>query len=512
MITKDSSRVEDEGDRLIKKNKIKEAIDFYQNALELAPNCAVYYVKLGKLFKNQGQIVNASIYYHQAIKINSENSWLNHEMGEFLAQQGKLTAAIYYYERAIELNPNFSWSYYNLGRIFQQQNNLEAAKGCYQKAIELDPDNSWADYFLAEIITQQEEYRTAINCYERAIALNSDYLAIYQTLGKSLLNLEPDQLVEYRQNLQTNSAIERACMEVYLGQAWQAQKQLEKAISCYEKAIEIEPCFTLPYKLISNIYGSSENQQNYQKFLILCYPRTGSNFLVSLLQSHPQIRSFGEMFSEDDKLHWGYSGYQSPNIIDLKTEEPIFFIDQLVYRQNFPLLIRAVGFKLFYFQPKQLKQKVIWQYLNKIEDLKIIHLTRKNLFHIYISHQLAIKTNQWDLLTKETNPQESPLLEPIFVDYKSCLTQFQLIKDWETQYSNFFNLPTQQYYNITYEDLVNNIKQETYKLQDFLGVDQRLLTAYTKKQGTKPMREIVANYDQLKEQFHNSCWSEFFDE
>ena len=507
-----AAKISSQGATLKQEGKIEEAIACYLDAIELHPNCYEYYYQLANILREQGQFVKASEYYREAIKIKPERSWPHHDLGRVLAQQGQLEAAIDCYHRAIELNPTFSWSYYDLGRILHQKNNLEAAKACYQKVIELDPDNPWAHDFLAEIVTKQEQSTSAIDGYHRSIALNSDYLAIYKTLGKSLLNLEPDQLVEYRQHLQINSDIERACIEVYLGQAWQDQNQSKQAISCYEKAIEIEPYFELPYKLISNIYGSSENHKNYQKFLILCHPRTGSNFLVSLLHSHPQIRAFGEMFSEDDELYWGYSGYSSPRIVDLKNEDPIFFIDQLVFRQNFPPLVKAVGFKLFYFQLKQGKQNIIWQYLKEIEDLKIIHLTRKNLFHIYISHQIAKKTNKWNLLQKEKNIQESPLLEPIAVNYEECLATFKLMRHWQTKYNNFFELSTQQYFHITYEDLVDNTEQETNRIQEFIEVDKHTLTAYTKKQGIKAMRELVANYDRLKEKFQKSCWSEFFDE
>ena len=511
MVVQSNGEFRDRGDKLKKEGRIGEAIDFYQQEIELAPHCDISYFKLGKLFKEEGKIVNARIYYRQAIKINPDNSWGNHELGEISVQLGQLAEAIEYYKRAIKLNPNFSWSYYNLGRILHQQNNLEAAKGFYKKAIELNPNNPWVDDFLAEIEIKQEHCRAAIACYNSSSTLNAEYLEIYRTLEKSLLNLSPEQLVEYRQNLQTNSAIEKACIETYLGQAWQELNQLEQAISCYERAIEFEPYFELPYQLIGKIHGNLENQKNYQKFLILCHPRTGSNFLVSLLQSHSQIRVNGEMFSEDNQLYWGYSGYNSPRIAELKNEDPIFFIERLIYRDNFPKFVKAVGFKLFYFQLKQGKQNIIWQYLKEIADLKIIHLTRKNLFHLYVSYQIAQKTNQWDLRTKK-NTQRISLLEPIFVDHEKCLQQFKLIKHWEKKYSNFFDLSSQQYCNITYENLVSNTQQETDKIQEFIGVAQRPLTSHTKKQGIKPMRKIVANYDELKEKFYNSCWSNFFDE
>ena len=512
MSGKDTGELSNKGDKFKRAGNIEAAIDCYQQAIELAPDNDVYYFKLGKLFKEQEKIVNASIYYRQAIKIKPECSWYYHGLGEILTQQDELEAAASCYYRAIELNPDFSWSHYNLGRILHQKNNLETAKSCYQKVIELTPDYPWVYYFLAAILTQKQQFKAAIDCYYQSIKLNPDCLASYQALGNILHNLEPDLLAEYRQKLQAVSDLEQAYLEVSLGQAWQHQNQTQKAIDCYEKAIEIEPYFELPYQLISHIYGTSENPKNYQRFLILCHPRTGSNFLVSLLQSHPQIRAFGELFTEDNNLYWGYSGYRTQRIKELRSENPVLFLEKLVYRPTFPAIVKAAGFKLLYSQPKQKHQKIVWQYLEEIENLKIIHLTRKNIFHTYVSHEVAKITNQFTLLKNEKDHGESNLLEPIFLDYKQCLLTFEQIRNWEIEYGNFFNKSTQMYYNLVYEHLVNDLDQETSKLQEFLGVEKQQLSSYTRKQSRKPIKEIVVNYEPLKEQYRNSCWSEFFDE
>ncbi|ELS02213.1 tetratricopeptide repeat protein [Xenococcus sp. PCC 7305] len=511
MIAKDTSKVEDDGDCLKQAGKIKEAIDFYQQAIELAPNNDRYYFKLGKLLQEQGQITNASIYFRQSIQLKPEYSWSHYALGDIFTQQGKLKEAVDCYKRTIELNPDFSWSYYKLGRILQEKYNLETAKVFYEKAIELEPDYDWARQFLADVLTKLEEYRLALDCYHQSIALNSDYLKTYEALGKILRNRDPDVLIKDIQKLQTNSRIEQACIKVYLGQALQNHNQHQKAIQNYEKAIEIEPYFELPYELIRKSHGSPETIDNYQRFIVLCHPRTGSNFLGSLLLSHPQIRAFGEMFSEDNELHWLYSGYKSRRIIELREENPIYFIDKLIYRQTFPSFVKAVGFKLFYFQLKN-RQHVIWQYLKKLKNLKIIHLTRKNMLHTYVSHKLATISNQWKLIKEEKNSSRFSLSEPIVIDYEECLATFKLVRYWETQYGNFFDLSTQQYCNVNYEDLVGKTEQVTNKLQEFIGVDRQPLTFSTIKQGLTPMKEMVANYDQLKRKFQNSCWVEFFDE
>ncbi|MGB3693014.1 MAG: hypothetical protein WBG70_20955 [Spirulinaceae cyanobacterium] len=73
------------------------------------------------------------------------------------------------------------------------------------------------------------------------------------------------------------------------------------------------------------------DQDKYQKFIVLTRARTGSNFLMSLLQSHPGIRAFEEIFpKKETKLHWGYANYpRSPEVIKLRKEQPIQFINEI---------------------------------------------------------------------------------------------------------------------------------------------------------------------------------------
>ncbi|WP_280564143.1 hypothetical protein [Chromohalobacter sp. 48-RD10] len=70
----------------------------------------------------------------------------------------------------------------------------------------------------------------------------------------------------------------------------------------------------------------------YRKFIVLTRSRTGSNLLVSLLNSHPNISADGEIFS---KL----------NGRDYKR-----IISNAFSRQ--PRYIKAKGFKIFYYHPQ----------------------------------------------------------------------------------------------------------------------------------------------------------------
>lgn len=248
-----------------------------------------------------------------------------------------------------------------------------------------------------------------------------------------------------------------------------------------------------------------KGQDNYQKFIVLTRARTGSNFLMSLLQSHPSIRAFEEIFSrKETKINWGYPKYpHSSEVLKMRKEKPVKFLDEVVFRK-FPPSVSAVGFKLFYYQAQSAERQEIWQYLEEDKEIKIIHLKRDNLLKVYLSHYLAKATNQWVL--KDEKYRENSVA--VKLDYDDGLKLFVETKKWEEEYDNFFK--EHQKIELIYEKLVQNTMQETKRIQQFLGVKPERLYSSTIKQNKGTLPEIISNYYELKEQLEGSPWSRFF--
>lgn len=243
---------------------------------------------------------------------------------------------------------------------------------------------------------------------------------------------------------------------------------------------------------------------DYQKFVIICRKRTGSNFLVSLLQSHPKIRAFGEVFGDEEQIHWGYPSYSSEKVLQTRKKDPTKFLDKIVFR-DFLKSTEAVGFKLLYQEEQNFSEKTICEYLKKIKNLNVIHLKRRNILANYISWQIAKKTDVWILLKHQNN--HKPKLE---IDYEDCLNYFQKTKALEKEHESFFDKHSRQIHTLYYEDLVANTEKEIQGIQQFLGVESLPLIHYTRKQEQRPLKEIITNYDELKEKFADTPWQTFF--
>jgi LPS sulfotransferase NodH len=227
---------------------------------------------------------------------------------------------------------------------------------------------------------------------------------------------------------------------------------------------------------------------DYERFIILGQERTGSNLLLLLLSSHPNARTFGEVFNPSEDVRRRSIGPARPP--DL-AENPAEYLANCIYRA-YPEHIRAVGFKLFYSHARNKEWKAAWAYLRRT-GVRVIHITRRNLLDRYLSLQLALSSEEWIAL----DGNESTYYEPIPLNAKACLRDFQRSVSLQQRMDQFFVHNPKL--TVIYEDLCNDMTGECQRVQAFLGLEPMTLSSTLKKQRTQSKREIIANFDDLKE-------------
>jgi len=266
-----------------------------------------------------------------------------------------------------------------------------------------------------------------------------------------------------------------------------------------------------------------DNNRQYCKYIILGSARTGSSLLVELLKSHPSVISFSELFMDQYSPfnYLGYPHHSDENLLDYRNNNPVEFMENLVfkpYRRN----ISAVGFKLFYYQAHNGRLGKVWNYLKSLDDLKIVHIKRRNSFHSLISSKHAAekgasKYPEWamkeiqqfnmGIFPEQLSKGEITIIN---VDYQECLHYFEKVKSEKDYYEKYF--ANHSVLNLYYEDLLENMDRECRKLCEFLHLSYAPLKTYAEKQVIAPMKEIVKNYNELKASFEGTEWYSFFDE
>lgn len=208
---------------------------------------------------------------------------------------------------------------------------------------------------------------------------------------------------------------------------------------------------------------------NYQKFIILTAPRSGSTLLHTYLNSHPQIHSLGEIPWRDQE-----KGIQKN------------------YFSPLPNLIKTSGMKVFYQFCDQEPYRELYHKILAEEEMKVIHLERGNYLEQYISLKQAWEKRNWS----QSNPSSSgnhqiTLVKEDFEVFKNqqenekkkCLTDFQ----------------DHALIHISYDELIQLPTDTLLKVQHFLGVRPRKLISLLQKQQTQPLEELIENADEAQQ-------------
>ena len=139
------------------KNNFKEALNFYNQVLEIDPNNLNARINLGVLFKELGDNKKAKNCFEKVIEINANYVDAHYNLGNILKDLKEYQKAIDCYEKVIKLNRDYVNAHYNLGAIFIELGQYQKAKDCFEKAIEINPNHTmsyWNSHGLASSVDE----------------------------------------------------------------------------------------------------------------------------------------------------------------------------------------------------------------------------------------------------------------------------------------------------------------------------------------------------------------------
>jgi hypothetical protein len=246
---------------------------------------------------------------------------------------------------------------------------------------------------------------------------------------------------------------------------------------------------SLPFRL---------SMQPPKRFLVISRGRSGSNYLMSLLGSHPAIRHSGEIIGES-RLRW----------MSIRTEIDALGWDRYVddsFRRKGREQIAGIKVLHYQFDNVYGEQWSVADILKVADtELAVIDLRRRNLLSILASSRMAGATSQHVVVDEERRRGVQ-----IELSAKECIKHFEFSRRMERQLGDLF-----QHHPIIemfYEDLAADTDYETTRVLDFLGAERRKLNTKLLRQRTKPLSETITNLAELRDQFVGKDWEHFFTE
>jgi tetratricopeptide (TPR) repeat protein len=226
---------------LQKSGRLAEAMEQYDEALQIKPDYAEAHNNLGSDLLHAGRLAEAENQFKQALQINPDLAAAYNNLGYALQQSGRIAEAIECYEEALQINPNYIEAHNDLGNALLQTGRAAEAIEQYQEALQLNPDLAEAYYDLGNALEQSGRMAEAIQQYQEALQLNPDFTEAHYNLGNALE--QSGRMAEAIQQYQEVLRLKPDDAEAYanMGAALQQTGRISEAITQYEQALRLKP-------------------------------------------------------------------------------------------------------------------------------------------------------------------------------------------------------------------------------------------------------------------------------
>lgn len=253
-------------------------------------------------------------------------------------------------------------------------------------------------------------------------------------------------------------------------------------------------------------------EKKMTKFCVITTQRSGSNWLIQLINSHPDLKALGEIFIErkfgrkwlKDKNIVPFYEFAKTNSGSRRLKQTFNYMELL---NNYPGCHKAIGFKVMYNQIKgqpSIFLKIV------LDNFKIIHLVRQNYLDIILS-----KKNAWGKGKKGIVwTKEKVEIEPIYLEPQSLLKEIYEIEFQQKLFKNIIRFLPNPVMLVTYESLLKERDKILDSISTFLRVKNSGITYNSSlvkiSQGT--YKDKIANYEEVKSTLYGTRFESFLNE
>ena len=440
----------------------------------------------------------------QALTLQPNNIFVLNNLGLINGKLDKDDLSRKYYEKALSINNNFIDALVNLGNLELRENKPEKAEQYLKKALGLSKAKETDELIymaLGNYNQQIGNFKEAKNNFEMVNKINNNNSTADKSISliHKYINNDDPHLLSMEAKLKNNTNNENLrSLNFALGKAYEDIKDYKKSFKHLDAAnkiadkeinYNINGDITL-FEEIKNLFKNFQTKNTITSdkkiIFIIGMPRSGTTLAEQILSAHKDVYGAGELkflgesikknLLKDNK----FVNISDENLIEIQNEY-LDKIESLKYKENVltdkaPLNFKWIGFI-----------KTIFPYA------KIVHCDRdamdtcfSNFKNSFQSYSLAFC---YDLKK----------LGKFYNLYKN------LMDFWINKYSD-------QIYNLSYEKLINDQKQETEKLLSFCNLDwdESCLSPHKNKKTV-----ATASLAQVRSPIYSSSikkWEKFSDE
>jgi len=157
----DASSLIDKADEEMQKGDLQKALAIYSEANIKEPHNPETLFKMGYTLAQQERDDEALEYYKEALELAPDDKYIHQAMASLYRKMGEFASARNHLNRSLELDPNSAITFYNYGNLLLDMKHPDEAKGMYKNALRLDPDFKEAKEELAKLEKESSDENTA---------------------------------------------------------------------------------------------------------------------------------------------------------------------------------------------------------------------------------------------------------------------------------------------------------------------------------------------------------------
>ena len=238
-------------------------------------------------------------------------------------------------------------------------------------------------------------------------------------------------------------------------------------------------------------------------FLLQCNGRSGSTYLGSLLSSHEEITMWGEFLYPDPEAetwlfyhHWANAIREDRAALSPPGREKV--VDTYVEKMKADSAgLPGLDTKLEYLDQEPWLVGPLYR-----AAARMVLLKRSNVLKHIVSRIVTYTRVQAGVEAHNAEVPEKIVIAPdpaaVIQEMRESVVLYQ-------KYAEKVALYGKPSFTLLYEDLVSEESSKHLgELQEFLGVERKVLTSTLRKQNPQPLKAVVANYADLEKAIRRS--------
>jgi tetratricopeptide (TPR) repeat protein len=224
--------------RLAESGQAAWAEKYLQTLTRWQPDSALNFGYLGDILILEGKDQEAIQAYQQALELDEYLPWIHNNLGVLLLEDDQPALAAEHFQQAIDLSPQNVTAYVNLGSAYYAQEDWEAAAAAYGNALDLDFSLQDTKAAWAGLILSESRLVEARLVWEYVLLENPRHPLALQGLGVvSLLEGDPTLAMMYLDAARYVQP-ENPALYLYMGMALDELNQPAEAAEAYQFAAQ----------------------------------------------------------------------------------------------------------------------------------------------------------------------------------------------------------------------------------------------------------------------------------